>query len=205
MAPELLTPSALGLQNSQIAAAVQEALARQESQTATAVKEAIAATVAALMPAIERLTQLSPLEKEEAENIVRLKERFTREKAQMMAGDEEARQNNKKRQLSCSHRDQNEKSSICLSHCGWPDRQVRGICSHCHEFFQPAHYEVAAPSVVTMADAQKFIEYVERTENIRGITAYFDPKLHKVTHLLYPAHPMYTKVLELERASTAGN
>ncbi len=202
---QLLTPEAIAVQNSQIAAAVKEALAHQESQAANAVKEAIAATVAALMPAIERLSQLTPLEREEQENLARLKERFKREKAAMMAGDEEPRQYKSRSQRACRHRDKNEKSCIALMHCGFPDSAVRGMCLHCHLLIEPKHYVVANPGIVTMEDAQKFIQYIERTEGLQGITAYFDQKLRKVTHFLYIAHQLYTKVLELEIASTAGN
>jgi len=190
VAPELMTPQSIALINSLVAAAV---------------KEAVGAAMGAVVPALQKISEPSPLEVEEAENLARLKERFKREKTQMMSVDEETRQNKLKRQKSCSHKDQNEKSCIALMHCGYPDRQVRGMCLHCHKLIQPRHYETANPGIVTLQDAEKFIAHIERTEGIRGITPFFDEKLKRVTHLLYPADPLYPKVLELEIASTAGN
>jgi hypothetical protein len=161
----------------------------------SAIKESVSAIVREMIPAFQKLAEPSPLEKEQIENLARTKERMLREKKQMMVSETEQLETLRQKQLHCSHRDKNEKSSLGTIR-NFFDRMPRGICPLCFLLITPREYRCAPPSVRTLDDAAKFIAYIEKTEGIKGITAYEDPKTGIVTHFLYPEHPLYHRVRE---------
>jgi hypothetical protein len=161
----------------------------------SAIRESVSAIVREMIPAFQKLAEPSPLEQEQIENLARTKERMVREKKQMMESEKEQLETLHQKQLHCSHRDKNEKSSLGIIR-NFFDRMPRGICPQCFLLITPREYRVASPSVRTLAQAATFIAYIEKTEGIKGITAYEDPKTHVVTHLLYPEHPLYHRVRE---------
>jgi hypothetical protein len=186
IAPDLTTPVALGVRNSEIAAAV---------------KEAVAAAMSAIVPALERINAPTPLEQEQSEQIARNRARAKREAAQMKIQDEENRANLQAKQKTCSHLDQNSKEALQLNR-NWPDRQPRAICARCNLLVFPKQYICPAPPM-SLEDAVKYSVLLQR-EGYRDITPYQDPKTKQVTHFLVGEHELYHRVREmLVREGTA--
>lgn len=165
----------------------------------SAIRESIASIMGELVPVLRKLNEPSPIEKDQLETLARTKERMVREKKNMMAQEAEARQTQAEKQRQCGHIDQNGKLAVSAIH-NFPDRRPRGFCSKCTLFITPKEYRVAPPSVETLEQAAQYIKYVAETEGIVGIVPYENPKTHKISHLLWPEHPLYRLVLTAEAA-----
>ena len=148
--------------------------AQINSSISAAVKEAIAA-MAPLFQSIamtpEKMLEMERLRRAPSEDEVKEKQREARERALMKEDIEEARRNTERMQKQCPgpHKDKNGRYSISLIH-NYPDRQARGVCTHCHSLIEPTHWEIGAPD----------------EKNPRG-------KAH-----LVKAHPLYYIVAEIE-------
>ncbi|HTU33567.1 MAG TPA: hypothetical protein VMF66_07165 [Candidatus Acidoferrum sp.] len=178
-----------------------------DSTIALIVEKAVSASMNSIVPVLERLVAPTPLEAEQMETLAKQRERFAREKKIMMQQEGENRKNLAAKQANCSHLDANSKEAIALSR-NFPDRQARGICMRCNLTITPKEYRCPLPPV-TMEQALKYIQHVERSEGIFGVTPYEDPKTCRiedgkpvhgtglVTHFLYPEHRLYHRVREL--------
>lgn len=89
----------------------------------------------------EKLAEAERLRREPDPKVVA---REARERALMREDLREAEERKRVLQANCTHKDANQKWSISLVH-NYPDRQTRGICTHCFKWFEPMHYEIGAP------------------------------------------------------------
>jgi hypothetical protein len=155
-------------------------LAEATAQTNAAVEETVAATVKAifaqLTPILER-NSITP------EVIAALKApyidpaqeaRRAREHKETLATMAQERLAAQKKKDRCRHRDQNDKSSICLVH-NHPDRQVRGVCVLCNDIIHPREWVVDAPDPKTgdirqhIRDAHKDYAQVLHVASFQGV------------------------------------
>jgi len=140
----------LGKKHNRSSAPSPAAMAEATAQTNAAVQETVAATVKALFeqltPLLER-NALTPaiIEALKAPYVDPAKlSRQAREQKENHARMAQERLDVQKKKDRCRHRDQNDKSSICLVH-NHPDRQVRGVCVLCHDIIHPREWVVDAP------------------------------------------------------------
>jgi hypothetical protein len=139
----------------------------------SAVKEAISGVFANMKPMMESIA-LTPEKLAKAEELRRAPDpakvaREARERALMKEDIDEARRNVARAQKNCTHKDLNQKYSISLIH-NYPDRQTRGVCTHCHLMLEPTHWTIEAP----------------------------DPQRPRGKPVLVAEHPLYHLVRELE-------
>lgn len=114
------------------------------------ISQAVAEVFKNMGPMLERIS-LTPEKLAEAEKLRRapdpaLVAREARERALMREDLEKARRDTEIMQKNCTHKDNNMRWSISLVH-NYPDRQSRGICTHCFKYFQPTHWEIGPPDV----------------------------------------------------------
>ena len=148
--------------NSSISAAVREALT------------ALGPILQSVAVTPEKMLEMERLRREPSDAEKKAKLREARERALMKEDLEEAARNTELKQKNCpkGHRDENNRYAIALIH-NYPDRQPRGVCTHCHLLIEPTHWEIGAPD----------------EKNPRG-KAY-----------LVKAHPLYYIVAELENTN----
>ena len=147
------------------------------SSISAAVKEAIMAMAPILQSVAmtpEKMLEMERLRRAPGEDEVRAKQREARERKLMKEDLQEAERNKKWIQDNCPgpHKDKNGKWSISIIH-NYPDRMPRGVCTHCHLFIEPTHWEIGSPT----------------DKHPRG-----EPRL-------VPASPLYKTVLEIEQTS----
>lgn len=126
---ELVNPAAQGAINALITNAVREVFL------------AMAPTLQSIALTPEKLAEAEKLRRAPDPAVVA---REARERALMRQDLAEAEQRKLQIQANCTHKDANQKWSISLVH-NYPDRQTRGICTHCFKWFEPMHWEIGAP------------------------------------------------------------
>ena len=99
-------------------------------------------------------------------------ERDKRETRKSKEDEAQLRRETARRQANCPHRYPNNTDSINLVH-NYPDRQVRGICSLCHDLIEPRHWVILAPDKdgkenAKIVDAHKDYARVINIENTRA-------------------------------------
>jgi hypothetical protein len=126
------TTAEMGAQNAAISAAVQEAVKAVFASLAPHLKE-MAITPEKLREANKPYVDPAAVARQMREG-----ERTRQEQALIDA-------NTKAQRDNCPHLDQNGRSTIQLVH-NFPDRQTRGICSHCHDLIHPKEWRIGAPT-----------------------------------------------------------
>ena len=109
---------------------------------------AVKEVFASMAPVLQSIA-LTPEKLAEAQRLGRQPDaavlaREARERQNMREDLANAERDKLAKQAACSHQDANSKWSINLIH-NYPDRQTRGVCSHCLKIFQPKHWEIGAP------------------------------------------------------------
>jgi hypothetical protein len=131
---ESLSPEQQAFINVSISAAVREAISAMGP-----ILQSVAMTP-------EKMLEMERLRRAPSEDEVKAKQREARERALMKEDIEEARRNTERMQKQCPgpHKDKNGRYSISLIH-NYPDRQARGVCTHCHLMIEPTHWEIGPP------------------------------------------------------------
>jgi len=133
--PKLVAPALSVDQIAYMNSAISEALKDLTSQLHAA-QQANAFTPASLAEAF-RLAELE--RRKPTEDEISKKKRQAREKAQMHAEAETNRANLQLVRDNCSHKYSNGSQAVAIIR-NYHDRNPRGICLKCHEFFEPAHW-----------------------------------------------------------------
>jgi len=126
------SPADLAAQNAAISAAVQEAVKGVFAQLGPYLKDM------AITPEKLREANKPYVDPKDLARQMREGDRTRQEQALIDAATQ-ARKDN------CLHLDQNGRSTIQLVH-NYPDRQTRGICSHCHDLIHPKEWRIEAPT-----------------------------------------------------------
>ena len=145
------------------------------SAVAAAVKEAVASTFAAMAPILKDMA-LTP------EKIAALKEPAIDPKARARVLREERENQNSKEQEDeqrradkfakdhCTHKDKNEKDSICLLR-NYHDRQPRGVCMLCNDLIHPREWRIGPPDAVTGKTQPYQVEAHKDYDRVRRIVS----------------------------------
>ena len=133
--------------NNRSSALSPEALAMINSTIAAAVKEAMAAAMGMLGPIIEKIA-ITPDKLREANRPYEDPKkvlREARESAKSKMDEQEIAKATAARQAACNHTYTNGISSINLCH-NMPDRQPRGVCVTCGAWIHPREWRIGAPT-----------------------------------------------------------
>jgi hypothetical protein len=127
-----LTPEMQAMINSMITGAIKDALS------------AMGPIIQSVALTPEKLLEMERLRRAPSESQEKAIAREKRERALMKEDLDEARRNTERTQKTCTHKDKNMRWAVSLIH-NFPDRQARGVCTHCHLMIEPTHWEIGTP------------------------------------------------------------